>query len=237
MSVYGTNVCGAMASQTMWRDGIILMDSKTDQSYAATQQTSDFSSADDPLALFGQWMKDAEGAEINDPNAMSLATVDGSGLPNARMVLLKHADVEGFVFYTNLGSVKARELSEIPKAALCFHWKSLRRQVRVRGQVQPVSEEEAEAYFKTRSKGSQIGAWASKQSMQLETRFALEKRIAKFTAKFNIGEVPRPQFWSGFRLVPLEIEFWHDRPYRLHDRIVYSRDGADQVWRKVRLYP
>lgn len=213
------------------------MDSKTDQSYAATQQTSDFSNAEDPLALFGQWLADAEGAEINDPNAMALATVDGSGMPNVRMVLLKHADAEGFVFYTNLGSVKARELSEVSKAALCFHWKSLRRQVRVRGPVHRVSEDEAEAYFKTRPRGSQIGAWASKQSTQLESRFALEKRIAKFTAKFNIGEVPRPPFWSGFRLLPLEIEFWHDRPYRLHDRIVYSRDDADQVWSKVRLYP
>ena len=213
------------------------MNDELDQSYGATQLTSDFTSEDDPLVLFRQWIKDAGAAEINDPNAMSLATVDGDGLPNIRMVLLKDADADGFIFYTNLGSAKALELSGNMKAALCFHWKSLRRQVRVRGEVLPVSEVEADGYFETRPKGSQIGAWASKQSQVLDGRFELEKRIAKFTAKFNVGQVPRPRFWSGFRLVPLEIEFWHDRPYRLHDRIVFNRDAADQAWRKVRLYP
>ncbi len=213
------------------------MDNEFDGSYDATLQASDFSEADDPAALFRRWMEDATAAEINDPNAMALATVDGEGMPNIRMVLLKDAEVDGFVFYTNLGSTKARELTDNPKAALCFHWKSLRRQVRVRGLMQPVSDAEADEYFASRPKGSQIGAWASKQSQVLEGRFALEKRIAKYTAKFNVGRVPRPSFWSGFRLTPLEIEFWHDRPYRLHDRIVFSRKSEVEAWEKTRLYP
>jgi len=197
----------------------------------------DFSQVDEPFALFGEWFADAEAHEPNDPNAMALATVDASGMPNVRMVLLKEFDERGFVFYTNTESAKGRELKATGKAALCFHWKSLRRQVRVRGLAEPVSAQEADAYFATRPRGSRIGAWASKQSRPLESRFALEKAVAKYTAKFGLGEVPRPDYWSGYRVVPLEIEFWHDRPFRLHDRIVFRRDSATQAWSKLRLYP
>jgi len=213
------------------------MDSEFDGSFETAHKSPDFSSAEDPIGLFQQWLEMATGSEINDANAMALATVDSSGMANVRMVLLKDADAQGFVFYTNLGSVKAHELAVNSHAALCFHWKSLRRQIRVRGRVEPVSTKEADAYFKTRPKGSQIGAWGSKQSEPLKSRFALEKRIAKFTAKFGIGDVPRPDFWSGFRLIPMEIEFWHDRPYRLHDRIVFRRKLRNDEWEKVRLYP
>jgi len=213
------------------------MPDKFDGSYEASHKTPDFTSEAEPIGLFGQWLADAEAAELNDPNAMSLATVDGSGMPNVRMVLLKDVDDGGFVFYTNLGSAKGAELASQAKAALCFHWKSLRRQVRVRGQVVPVSQKEADDYFRSRAKNSKIGAWASKQSQNLESRFAFEKRIASFGAKYAIGEVPRPEFWSGFKVLPIEIEFWHDRPYRLHDRIVFRRANMDCSWEKSRLYP
>jgi len=170
----------------------------------------------DPFVLFADWLTLAKDKEPNDPNAMALATVDADGLPDVRMVLLKHADPSGFVFYTNLESAKGMQLAGDPKAALCFHWKSLRRQVRVRGKVEPVSEAEADAYFASRARDSRIGAWASTQSRPLESRHALEKNVAKFAAKFGIGEIPRPPFWSGYRIVPLRIEFWRDRPFRLH---------------------
>jgi pyridoxamine 5'-phosphate oxidase len=173
---------------------------------------------------------------------MALATVDPAGLPNVRMVLLKgvdgpHHPARGFVFYTNLGSAKGRELAASPRAALLFHWKSLRRQVRARGPVTPVSAEEADQYFATRPRLSRIGAWASDQSRPLESRFALEKRVAEVTARYAIGEIPRPAHWSGFRLTPVEIELWRDRPFRLHDRVVFRRSDPAQPWTKTRLYP
>jgi pyridoxamine 5'-phosphate oxidase len=198
---------------------------------------SDFASRDDPFGLFAEWLAEAEASEPNDASAMSLATVDSDGLPDVRMVLLKGCDERGFVFYTNFESAKGRELLGQPKAALCFHWKSLRRQVRVRGDVETVSDEEADAYFASRPRDSRIGAWASKQSRPLESRFALEKAVAKFAARYGIGVVPRPPVWSGFRIKPLSIEFWHDRPFRLHERVQFSRDRAGAPWGKTRLYP
>lgn len=192
---------------------------------------------DDPLALFGTWMADASASEINDPNAMALATVDASGMPDVRMVLLKEATPAGFVFYTNTESAKARQLAGTPKAGLCFHWKSLRRQVRVRGLITAVSGEEADAYFASRPLGSRIGAWASQQSRPLASRFALEKAVARYTAQYATGAVPRPPHWGGYRLLPLEIEFWRDRRFRLHDRFVFRRAGADAAWTRERLYP
>ena len=196
-----------------------------------------FTKSTKPFELFADWLKDAEETEINDPNAMSVASVDESGMPDVRMVLLKDFDEDGFVFYTNFESAKGRELLSSKKAALNFHWKSLRRQIRIRGLVDTVSDEEADAYFASRARDSRIGAWASEQSRPLESRFALEKRIAKYAAKYAIGAVPRPPYWSGFRIKPLYIEFWHDRPFRLHDRIVFSRERIGQEWEKTRLYP
>ena len=197
----------------------------------------DFSDECEPHALFAAWLEDAEKSELNDPNAMTLATVDESGMPDARLVLLKAADACGFVFYTNLESDKGRELAASPKAALVFHWKSLRRQVRVRGPVEAVTSAEADAYFQSRPRDSRIGAWASQQSRPLESRAALEKAVAKFTAKYPLSDVPRPPYWSGFRVLPLHMEFWHDRPFRLHDRIVFRRAALGEAWRKERLFP
>jgi pyridoxamine 5'-phosphate oxidase len=199
--------------------------------------SGDFTEATEPFALFAEWMEDAKKSEPNDPNAMTLATVDDTGLPDARMVLLKGVDDRGFVFYTNLDSKKGTELAGQPKAALVFHWKSLRRQVRVRGPVERVTDAEADAYFATRPRGSQIGAWASKQSSPLESRMAFEKAIALTTAKYAVGAVPRPPHWSGFRVVPVAMEFWHDRPFRLHDRVEYRRVNFGEAWAKTRLYP
>jgi len=197
--------------------------------------TREFDQEADPIALFSEWLGAAETSEPNDPTAMALATVDADGLPDVRMVLLKGFDVQGFVFFTNCESAKGVELLANPKAALCFHWKSLRRQVRVRGPVSQVEKEEADTYFASRPRGSRIGAWASKQSRPLESRFALEKAVAAYTARFGIGQIPRPDYWSGFRIAPLQIEFWADRPFRLHDRIRFTRAGDG--WEKVRLYP
>lgn len=194
-----------------------------------------FSERDNPFSLFGDWLAEATKTETNDPNAVALATVDANGMPNVRMVLLKGFDAEGFVFYTNFESAKGIEILGSMKAAMCFHWKSLRRQVRVRGPVEVVSDAEADAYFASRPRGSRIGAWASKQSRPLESRFALEKAVAEYTAKHLIGEIPRPSHWSGFRIRPETIEFWHDRPFRLHDRIVFARDG--EKWGQTRLFP
>ncbi len=196
---------------------------------------SDFTESGDPYRLFGEWLTDAEGSEPNDPNATALATVDADGMPNVRMVLLKGFDERGFVFYTNFESTKGQEILSSMRAAMCFHWKSLRRQVRVRGPVEQVSEEEADAYFASRPRGSRIGAWASKQSRPLESRFALEKAVAEYTAKFAVGAIPRPDYWSGLRIVPDSIEFWHDRPFRLHDRVIFRR--VEGGWEKTRLYP
>jgi pyridoxamine 5'-phosphate oxidase len=197
----------------------------------------DFTEASEPLRLFAAWFAEAKRSEPVNPDAMTLATVDRNGLPNARMVLLKGFDERGFVFYTNGDSIKGHELADAPKAALTFYWKSLQRQVRLRGSVQAVSSEEADAYFATRSRMAQIGAWASKQSAALESRLAFEKAIARFTAKFAIGTVPRPSYWSGYRVVPSEIEFWQERPFRLHDRISFTRASSNAPWTKTRLYP
>jgi pyridoxamine 5'-phosphate oxidase len=198
--------------------------------------SGDFTESPEPFALFAAWLAEATKSEPNDPNAMALATVDADGLPDVRMVLLKGFDTDGFVFYSHIASAKGRELTANPKAALLFHWKSLRRQVRVRGAVTPVSEAEADDYFATRPKQSQLGAWASKQSQPLESRMAFEKAIALTAARYGLGQVPRPPGWSGWRIAPQAIEFWHDRPFRLHDRILFER-GADAAWDKTRLYP
>jgi pyridoxamine 5'-phosphate oxidase len=197
----------------------------------------DFTESDEPLRLFAAWFAEAGRSEAADANAMTLATVDADGLPDARMVLLKGFDEAGFVFYTNTDSQKGRELAAVPKAALVFHWKSLNRQVRLRGPVAPVAEAEADAYFASRPRLAQIGAWASKQSAPLESRMAFETSIARHMAKFAVGTVPRPPNWSGYRLLPLVIEFWQDRPYRLHDRIEFRRDSPGAPWCKTRLYP
>jgi pyridoxamine 5'-phosphate oxidase len=197
----------------------------------------DFTEAEEPLRLFAAWFGEAAKSEFSDASAMTLATVDTDGMPNARMVLLKGFDERGFIFYTNLDSPKARELDRTPKAALVFHWKSLNRQVRLRGPVEKVEESVADAYFATRSRLAQIGAWASKQSAPLESRMAFERAIAAQMARFAVGKVPRPPNWSGYRLIPLVIEFWQDRPYRLHDRIEFRRSTLSAPWHKVRLYP
>jgi pyridoxamine 5'-phosphate oxidase len=198
-------------------------------------KNDDFTLEDEPYRLFAAWLKDATASEINDPDGLALATVDASGMPNARMVLLKGFDAQGFVFYTNFESQKGQEILSSMKAAMCFHWKSLRRQVRVRGNVEVVTDAEADEYYATRPRGSRIGAWASKQSRPLESRFALEKAVAEYTARYPIGDIPRPRHWSGFRLLPSSIEFWHDRPFRLHDRMEFRRSGGG--WEKTRLYP
>jgi pyridoxamine 5'-phosphate oxidase len=199
--------------------------------------SGDFTDADEPLRLFADWFADAKRAEPVNPEAMTLSTIDADGMPNARMVLLKGFDERGFVFYTNSESIKGQELVAAPKAALTFYWKSLQRQVRLRGPVEPVSKEEADAYFASRSRMSQIGAWASKQSSELESRLAFEKAVALYTAKFGIGTVPRPPHWSGYRIVPRQIEFWQERPFRLHDRIAFARSTLNAPWTKRRLYP
>lgn len=196
-----------------------------------------FFAKENPFDLFADWLETAVKSEVNDANAMSLATVDSDGLPNVRMVLLKSADQDGFVWYTNLESAKGGELTGQKKAALCFHWKSLRRSVRVRGEVELVSDEEADAYFQSRARDSRIGAWASEQSRPMKGRFALEKRVAQYATKFGLGKVPRPPHWSGFRLKPVEIEFWRDRPFRLHDRLVFRREGERAPWTTTRLFP
>jgi pyridoxamine 5'-phosphate oxidase len=199
--------------------------------------TGDFTEADEPLRLFAAWMEEAKRKEPADPNAMALATVDAGGLPNVRMVLLKGLDDRGFVFYTNTESQKGREMAAQPKAALLFHWKSLTRQIRIRGPVETVTPQEADDYFATRPRTAQLGAWASQQSRALESRLAFEKAIAVQTAKYVLGTVPRPPHWSGYRVVPMRMEFWHDRPFRLHDRVEFHRDALGGAWSKTRMYP
>ena len=191
--------------------------------------------ADDPIALFHAWLAEAGKQEVNDPNAMALATCTADGRPSVRMVLLKEADQRGFTFYTNLESRKGGELLANPHAALVFHWKTLRRQVRVEGPVEQVSDAEADAYFTSRPRGSQIGAWASRQSRPLTGRFELERRIGEYAARFGLGTVPRPEHWSGFRVAPHHMEFWQDRPFRLQDRTVYHRVGSE--WQAAQLFP
>ena len=210
--------------------------------YYKGPEAGDFSVATEPFGLFETWFSEAREHELNDANAMALATVDPSGMPNVRVVLLKGLDASatpdrGFVFYTNYEGAKGQELLASKRAALNFHWKSLRRQVRVRGIVSTVSVAEADAYYATRPRGSQIGAWASAQSRPLDSRKALETAVADIAAKYPSGDIPRPAHWSGFRVTPTEVEFWHDRPYRLHERITFRREAADQVWRQQRLFP
>src|SRR6266540_1963227 len=199
--------------------------------------SGDFMAADDPFALLAAWLEEATQSEPADPNAMAVASVDADGLPNVRMVLLKGFDHRGLVFYTNTDSQKGRELDSNRKAALVFYWKSLARQVRLRGAAERVEDAEADAYFATRPRLAQIGAWASKQSAPLESRHAFEKAIAFYTAKFALGTIPRPPNWTGYRLRPLLIEFWKERPFRLHDRLEFHRETLDAPWRKTRLYP
>ena len=190
---------------------------------------------DDPIALFIEWLETAKASEINDANAMALATVDGTGMPDVRMVLLKDVDQRGFTFYSNQESAKGQQLAGQPSAALLFHWKSLRRQVRIRGQIEPVSAAEADEYFASRARESRIGAWVSDQSRPLDSREVLEARVAEKTAEFEGRDVPRPAHWSGWRVLPHTIEFWRDRPFRLHDRRVFSRHA--ETWTTQRLWP
>lgn len=197
----------------------------------------DFTQADDPFALFNSWLAEAVASEPNDPIAMALSTVDSSGLPDVRMVLMKGVDERGFVFYTNFESQKGQELQGSMKAAALFHWKSLRRQIRIRGPVEEVTKAEADAYFASRPRPSRLGAWASQQSRPLESRAALEQAFAEAEARFPGPEIPRPPHWSGYRIKAVSIEFWHDGAHRLHDRIVFSRSHPADAWDKQRLYP
>ncbi|OYX03187.1 MAG: pyridoxamine 5'-phosphate oxidase [Bosea sp. 32-68-6] len=199
--------------------------------------SGDFTQEQDPFVLFQIWFDEAKKSEPNDPNAMALSTVDAEGMPNSRMVLLNGRDGEDFVFYTNTQSQKGEELLGQPKAALLFHWKSLRRQVRIRGAVTVVSDEMADDYFQSRPRDSRIGAWASQQSRPLESRFALEKAVAIQAAKFGVGTIPRPPHWTGFRISPVYLEFWRDGAFRLHDRVVFRRAQAGEPWARARLYP
>ncbi|MDC9700800.1 MAG: pyridoxamine 5'-phosphate oxidase [Alphaproteobacteria bacterium] len=191
----------------------------------------------DPIFLFRKWMERAEKSEPNDPNAMALATTDKDGMPNVRIVLLKEFNEDGFAFYTNYESTKGKELLNQPKAACLFHWKTIQRQVRIRGHVIPVKTEQADLYFNHRHKNSQIGAWASQQSSPLETRGILEQKIAEYKKKYRNLSVPRPPHWSGFRIQPLEIEFWIEQPYRLHDRLRFQRPDNKALWEAKNLYP
>lgn len=213
------------------------MDDTTPIEHRTTLTSGDFTEAEEPLRLFAQWFDEAKRSEPADANAMALATVASDGLPNVRMVLLKGFDARGFVFYTNETSQKGRELAVNPQVATVFHWKSLQRQVRLRGPVTMVSDGEADAYFASRPRLSQIGAWASKQSEALESRLAFEKSVAYYTAKYLARTVPRPPYWRGYCLQPSTIEFWHDRPFRLHDRIAFTRPNPDAPWTRTRLYP
>lgn len=214
-------------------------DYTSDPNYAAQAEANAGPLFDhkDPIALFQAWMAEARQAELNDSNAMSLGTVDASGMPDVRMVLLKGVDERGFVFYTNSESAKGKQLAQTPKAALCLHWKSLRRQVRVRGEITRVSEEEADAYFASRARGSQIGAWGSDQSRPAANRDALEAKVKAAEDRFDGKDVTRPPHWFGYRVVPVAIEFWRDRPYRLHDRLLFTRESVEDVWNTQRLFP
>ncbi len=211
--------------------------SPSEEAYAVDDDQGEVFTDQDPFALFAEWLALAGKKEMNDANAMALATVDADGLPDVRMVLLKDVDASGLTFYTNAESAKGVQLGAVPKAAVCFHWKSIRRQVRFRGTVTPVSAGEADAYFKTRARGARIGAHASAQSRPLERRFALEKQVAATAAKFGVGDIPRPEHWSGYRIVPTQIEFWVNRPFRLHDRLVFRRENETAGWTTEKPYP
>lgn len=189
----------------------------------------------DPFERFGEWFDKATESEVSNPNAVALATADAAGVPSVRMVLLKSWGPDGFVFYTNLESHKGRDLAENPHAALCFHWKSLDRQIRIEGPVVPTTDAEADAYFDSRPRDSRIGAWASQQSRPLESRLHFEKEIAKYAAKYAIGTIPRPPYWSGFRIVPEVIEFWQEKAFRLHDRLVFRCEDGE--WKTEKLFP
>ncbi|MCC6490772.1 MAG: pyridoxamine 5'-phosphate oxidase [Candidatus Hydrogenedentes bacterium] len=190
---------------------------------------------ENPITLFHEWFEEAKTCGLREPTAVCLSTADATGMPSSRMILYKKADDRGFVFYTNLGSQKVHDLKENPRAALCFYWMPLGKQVRVEGTVEPVSDEEADAYFSSRDRQSQIGAWASKQSKPLEGYFELERRAAEYAIKFGIGKVPRPDFWSGYRIIPSRMEFWLEKPFRLHERLNYTRTEAG--WGARWLFP
>ena len=207
------------------------------KSAAASPDDAALFATTDPFALFGAWLAEAKTSEPNDANAMALATADGQGAPDVRMVLLKDVSADGFVFYSNAESRKGVQLSANRQAALMFHWKSLRRQVRISGSVETVSAAEADAYFATRAKDSQIGAWASDQSRPMAGRFELEGRIARAAVKYGLGKTPRPPHWIGWRIVPTRIEFWRDRPFRLHDRLEFTRGSSADLWTTHRLFP
>jgi pyridoxamine 5'-phosphate oxidase len=213
------------------------MNDQFQQASPKAQEMADFTEASDPFDLFFRWMKEAETAEPIDPEAMAVATVDADGLPNVRMILLKGTDARGFVFYTNKDSAKGMELAGTPKAALLLYWKSLGRQIRIRGPIEPTSEAEADAYFATRHRQSRIGACASAQSRPLASRAVLEEEVARLTKAFGSGDVDRPSYWCGYRVIPLEIEFWRSGAFRLHDRIVFRRASPSDSWTKTRLYP
>ena len=198
---------------------------------------ADFTEAEDPFALFQRWLDEAAASEINDPEAMAVATVDDDGLPDVRTLLCKGADARGLVFYGNIESAKGRELSAHPKAAALFHWKTLRRQARFRGPVGPLTDAEVDGYFATRPRQSRIGAWASQQSRPLESRAALLAAAESYARRFGDGDIPRPPYWRGWRLTPLEIEFWHDGAFRLHDRVRFSRATPETPWERRRLFP
>ncbi|WP_411817272.1 pyridoxamine 5'-phosphate oxidase [Hyphococcus sp. DH-69] len=215
----------------------IIPPSPSTEAYSADEDQGDVFTISDPTALFADWLTLAREKEINDPNAMALATVDKSGMPDVRMVLLKDFDACGLTFFTNTDSAKGEQLAAVPNAAVCFHWKSIRRQVRFRGTVTPVSTVEADAYFAKRARGAQLGAHASAQSRIMDNPKKLKRDIEKLDAKWSDREVPRPENWSGYRLLPLEIEFWVNRPFRLHDRLCYRREDAKADWEIVRLYP
>jgi pyridoxamine 5'-phosphate oxidase len=218
-------------------DDLIPPSPKYDPDAAPPPDDAALFAENEPFQLFERWFKEAKEQEPRDPNAMALSTVDAQGFPDVRMVLLKSADRQGFVFYTNAESAKGRQLEANARAAIVLYWKSLNRQIRVRGIIEHVSDAEADAYFQSRDRGARLGAWASEQSRPLPDRLALEKRIAEFALKYGVGEVPRPAHWRGYRLKPLAIEFWRDRPFRLHDRLVFTRDEPGAEWSKARLFP
>lgn len=201
------------------------------------ENQQDFEAPATPWKVIGDWFAEAAKSEVNDPNAMSLATVGADGMPSVRVMLLKEYDENGFVFYTNSESRKGKQLTEQGKAAICFHWKSLRRQIRAEGLIVPVSDAESDAYFATRPRGSQIGAWASQQSRPLVSRAALEQHLEELEKLYSGKPVPRPPYWGGFRLIPTYIELWQDQKFRLHDRFVYRRDNANAAWSVERQYP